>query len=72
MLENFLLLHPSKFRHLGFGVSVQKFTCAGSLIETMSKYRIKLRILINKPISLSQHGNKELNIGNHLQSIPRV
>ena len=35
----------------------------------LSKYvRIELRILISKPIS--QHGNKERNIGNHLKSIP--
>ena len=27
---------------------------------------------MSKPISLSQHGNKERNIGNHLKSIPRV
>ena len=26
---------------------------------------------MNKPISLSQHGNKERNIGNHLKSFPR-
>ena len=38
----------------------------------LSKYRIELRILIGRPISLSQHGNKERNIGNHLKSIPRV
>ena len=36
------------------------------------KYRIKLWILISKPISQSQHGNKERNIENHLKSIPRV
>ena len=38
----------------------------------LSKYRIELRILISKPISLSQQGNKERNIGNHLKSIPGV
>ena len=38
----------------------------------LSKYRIKLRILISKPISLSEHANKERNIGIPSKSIPRV